>query len=115
MAYKNGILVDFDGTLFEDEFPNIGKPIKKVIKFCKRHQQEGTPIILWTCRQGQELENAVEACAAHGLEFDAVNHNPFSEFAHLGAGPKPYADLYIDDKSMHPDDIPNLPSEEGRK
>lgn len=36
-------------------------------------QIAGAGLILWTCREGELLENALEACARWGLHFDAVN------------------------------------------
>jgi len=103
--YKNGIAVDFDGTLFTDQFPGIGEPIPEVIEFCKLQKWAGYPVILWTCRTGPRLQEAIEACRKQGLEFDAINDNPFSEYRELGATRKIYADLYIDDKNMRPRDI----------
>ena len=97
--YKNGIAVDFDGTLFSDKWPEIGNPRKRLIKRLIKHQKKGSPIILWTCRQGRILQKAINACREHGLIFDAINDNPFSEFASLGAGRKIHADVYIDDKA----------------
>jgi len=103
--YRNGIAVDFDGTLFEDAFPDIGEPIIPVIEFCKRQKWLGYPVILWTCRGGERLQAAIDACREQGLEFDAINDNPFSEYAHLGVTRKIHADLYIDDKAIQPSDI----------
>jgi hypothetical protein len=100
MAFKNGIAVDFDGTLFKTKWPEIGKPRKLILWFCKWQQRKGTPIILWTCRQGELLQEAIEACKQQGLIFNAINDNPFSEFAHLGSTRKIHADLYLDDKGF---------------
>ena len=36
-------------------------------------QIAGAGLILWTCREGELLENALEACTRWGLHFDAVN------------------------------------------
>lgn len=36
-------------------------------------QIAGAGLILWTCREGELLENALEACARWGLHFDAVS------------------------------------------
>ena len=104
--YRNGIAVDFDGTLFEDKFPDIGEPVVSVIEFCKQQKWLGYTVILWTCRSGPRLQAAIDMCREHGLEFDAVNDNPFSMYTHLGATRKIYADLYIDDKSALPNDLP---------
>lgn len=98
-VFKNGIAVDYDGTLFTGSWPGIGKPRKRLIEWCIRQQKKGTPIILWTCRAEERLQAAIDACKEQGLTFDAINDNPFSEFASLGASRKIHADRYIDDKA----------------
>ena len=46
------IAVDFDGTLCENRYPEIGKPNEKVINYLIKRQKEGDKLILWTCRCG---------------------------------------------------------------
>ena len=88
--------IDFDGTIVTHEYPNIGKPIKDAFRVLKQLKRDGNKLILWTCRDGKELHEAVEFCKSMGLEFDAVNTN----IPGIGIDPKPkiYADLYIDDR-----------------
>lgn len=94
------IAVDFDGTLFETDYPHILRPILPVIEMAKARQEKGDKLILWTCREGAELDAAVEACRAEGLEFDAVNDNLQEEKAKWGDNPrKVAADEYWDDKN----------------
>ena len=69
------IAVDFDGTLFVDAWPYIGAPIWSTIEKVKEEQANGSAIILWTCRSGEALTRAVDACWQVGLKFDAVNEN----------------------------------------
>lgn len=70
------IAVDFDGTLCINRFPLIGKPKKRVIRRVLREQSKGAKIILWTCRDGETLRQAIEWCnTKQGLYFDAVNEN----------------------------------------
>lgn len=101
------IAVDFDGTLCEDAFPEIGKPHETLINDLKRCRKEkGDKLILWTCRCGEYLDKAVEWCKEQGLIFDAVNENVPDVVAKYGeGGPKVFADLYIDDRSFHPSGI----------
>lgn len=98
--------VDFDGTLFEDKFPEIGKPIMKTIDFVKKKKAKGEKIILWTCREGENLEKALAKCKQYGLVFDAVNDN-LEERKQLYNNNcrKIGADYYLDDKSMKLEDI----------
>lgn len=97
------IAVDFDGTLFEDDYPNVGRPIWNTINFCKKAQQNGDILILWTCRADQDLIEAIEACANVGLKLDYINENSKEHIAMFGSreSRKIYADLYIDDKSVN--------------
>lgn len=96
------IAVDFDGTLCEDQFPNIGKPNALIIEWLKSIRHKGHKIILWTCRINDRLIEAVKWCAANGLIFDAVNDNLQHNIDQYGTNPrKVFADLYIDDKSIN--------------
>ena len=93
--------IDFDGTIVEDRFPEIGEPKKERIEAIKRLQAYGAKIILWTCRTGKDLEAAVKWCEEHGLVFDAVNENlPETQKKWGGDTRKVFCDLYIDDKNM---------------
>lgn len=69
------IAVDFDNTLFFTNWPYILLPNWVMINRVKEEKSKGSKIILWTCRSGKYLEDAVEACRLVGLEFDAVNEN----------------------------------------
>ena len=93
------IAVDFDGTLCFNKFPAIGKPRKLVIRYLKDQQADGAKIILWTCRVGYRLQEAVEWCEKQGLQFDAVNEN-IPELLELFGGDsrKIFAHEYIDDR-----------------
>lgn len=55
------IAVDFDGTLVENKWPEIGAPIEKNIAKVKAEQEAGAKIILWTNRVGEPLEKALLA------------------------------------------------------
>ena len=93
--------VDFDGTLCDSNYPELGEPIQSVIDFCIRKQAEGHKLILWTCRCGKYLDEAVAWCKEQGLVFDAVNEN-LPEMIELFDNDcrKVFADYYIDDKNL---------------
>lgn len=74
------IAVDFDGTIVEHKYPRIGKEIPFAIATLKRLQEEGHRIILWTVREGDLLQQAVDFCRERGLEFYAVNANFADEY-----------------------------------
>ena len=69
------IAVDFDGTLVEDKFPEIGAPRESVWEELKEAQSHGIKLILWTSRDNERLKDAVEFCVSRGLHFDAINDN----------------------------------------
>lgn len=95
------IAVDFDGTLFEDKWPEIGEPNKELIEYLKIRQALGDKIILWTCRCGKDLINAVEKCEKHELIFDEVNENLPEAIEKFGNNSrKIFAHEYIDDKNI---------------
>ena len=97
------IAVDFDGTLCEDKFPEIGAAYEIRLKRLKHLKQCGCKLILWTCRNGAMLTSAVDWCKAHGLEFDAVNENlPEVQKKWGGDTRKVFCNMYIDDKNISP-------------
>lgn len=63
----------------------------------------GDKLILWTCREGDALQMAVDWCEEQGLYFDAVNANLPDVIAFFGNDSRKIScDLYIDDKSWLP-------------
>lgn len=94
------IAVDFDGTIVEHEYPKIGKEIPFAIDTLKRIQQEEQhTLILWTVREGDLLQEAIDFCAQRGLKFYAANKNYPEE--DLSTAPKKLtADLFIDDRNL---------------
>lgn len=97
------IAVDFDGTLCMDSYPGIGIPNMPLIEMLKSLQKEECKIILWTCRCGKRLEEAVRWCQTFGLIFDKINENTDEILEEYGSDSrKIYADVYIDDKACFP-------------
>jgi len=100
--------VDFDGTLCRDEYPGIGEPNTRLIEALKQARLDGHEVILWTLRgtdtrDGDTLTPAVIWCARHGLVFDAVNQNLKHRIREYRCDPRKIAaDIYIDDRAMHP-------------
>jgi len=95
------IAVDFDGTLVEHPSPKIGKPIPFSFDVIKKLQkEEHHQFILWSVREGELLEEAVQFCEKQGVQFYAVNKNYPEEVLCDGISRKVNADLYIDDKNI---------------
>ena len=100
MSYNPIVAVDFDGTLsLDSQYPNIGRFNTHLYEALMKLRGIGWSIVLWTCREGKELKEAVEWCKMNGLEFDAINENP----SHVPfKSRKVVADMYIDDRAYMP-------------
>lgn len=94
------IAVDYDGTIDFAGFPKVGKIDELALNALKAWKARGNKLILWTCRSGDHLSQAINCCKDKGLEFDAVNEN-IAEIKKAGfESPKVFANLYIDDRAM---------------
>lgn len=95
------IAIDFDGVLVEDKFPAIGKPNWDIIYPVWRLKHSEHELILWTSRIDERLQEAVDWCKEHDLEFVAVNANSPNNLAQYGTDTrKIFADVYIDDRAI---------------
>ena len=95
------IAVDFDGTIVEHKYPAIGKEIPFAIETLKKLHAERHKLILWSVREGELLEEAVQFCKERGLEFYSVNTNyPEEKGDHQYFSRKLKADLFIDDRNL---------------
>lgn len=106
------IAVDFDGTLVNHVFPEIGEPVDNAFDWLKRFKAAGAFLILYTMRADERghrseamfpgerkfLTEAVEFCCQQGVEFDALNRNPQQD--EWTSSPKAYAHIYIDDAAF---------------
>lgn len=91
------IAVDFDGTLkLNDKEPNIN-----LIQVLKKKQKLGDCVILWTCREGENLIDAIRFLSNYGFIPNYANKNHPSIIKKFGKDTrKIYADIYIDDKNI---------------
>ena len=96
------IAIDFDGTLVEHKYPEIGKEIPFAFETLRRLQQDRHRLILWTVREGRLLDEALAFCRERGIEFYAVNRDyPEEEKgANRHYSRKLKADLFIDDRNL---------------
>lgn len=95
------IAVDFDGTIVEHKYPEIGKERPFATYTLRKLTEERHRLILWTVRRGKELEEAVEWCRQRGVEFYAVNRNFPEEIVEPHGGySKINADMFIDDCNL---------------
>ncbi len=95
------IAIDFDGTIADHQFPEVGDAVPGAFEWMIKFKKAGAILILWTLRSDggkheHALSNAVAFCEANGVKFDLVNENPQS----WTTSPKPYAHVYIDDTAF---------------
>lgn len=95
------VAVDFDNTIAKTEYPKIIEPISEVIDLLRELKKKGATIILWTCREGDVLKEALDWCKENDVPIDLVNENDKSRTEYWGCDCRKIgADLYIDDKSF---------------
>lgn len=95
------IAIDFDGTIVKNAYPKIGRIRPSVIKMIKKRVNElkkdcNVKLILWTCRHGNELLEAIDICKKFDIQFFAVNSNPDFETGSR----KIFANEYWDDRAV---------------
>jgi hydroxymethylpyrimidine pyrophosphatase-like HAD family hydrolase len=94
------IAVDFDGTIVEHRFPDIGRIRPFAFETLLELQAKKHKLILWTHRSGRHLDEAVDFCLFNGLTFYAINKNYPEEKWYEHDSRKIVADVYIDDRNV---------------
>ena len=96
------IAVDFDGTIVEHRYPEIGKELPFATETLRMLIKERHKLILWSVREGKLLEDAVNWCRERGVEFYAINKDFPEENVELNKhfSRKLKADLFIDDRNI---------------
>lgn len=95
------IAVDFDGTLHTGKYPSIGDVRPGAVEYMQKLKQEGHYLILWTCREGDHLTEAINWLKEFDIPFDRVNdHEPQNKAQYGGSTRKVFADIYIDDRQI---------------
>ena len=94
--------IDFDGTIVEDRFPEIGPERPFATDTLKMLIKEHHQLILWTVREGKYLDDAVNWCREHGVEFYAINNDYPEERPEHNQyfTRKIKADIWIDDRNI---------------
>ncbi len=97
------ICVDFDGTIVDHAYPDIGNPVPGAIEWLKRFNKMGAKLILFTMRSddqvhGRVLSDAVNYLKRHGVKLYGINTNPSQ--ASWTSSPKAYGQLYIDNSAV---------------
>ena len=101
------IAIDFDGTIVNDEFPNVGKLKPKSLMVIKKLINAGHTIVIWTCRDYGIIKDFVDVNFKGIQNFKVyINENP-PELRHkFGNDPRKLgADLFIDDKALFTNEV----------
>lgn len=98
------IAVDFDGTIVEHQYPEIGPEIPFATATLRQLIRDGHKLILWSVREGRLLDEAVKWCEERGVQFYAVNSD-IDEAARTEKEPQSYsrkikAHVFIDDRNV---------------
>lgn len=97
------IAVDFDGTIVKHEYPRIGEELPFATETLKMLQRDGHRLILWSVREDELLQEAVDWCHERGVDFYAVNKDYPEENgqeSNASFSRKLKADLFIDDRNL---------------
>lgn len=92
------VAVDFDGTVVDHQYPNIGADVPKAVETLKDMTRLGYRLILYTMRSDAKLFEAVSWYKTRGIDLYAIQKNPTQ--ATWTNSNKCYAELYIDDAAF---------------
>jgi hypothetical protein len=95
---KKILAIDFDGTIVKNIFPDIGELIEDAKLYINKLYDEGYDIIIWTCRDGQLLKDAITFLVDNNIKFHKVNEN--SDKLDFTTSNKIYFDITIDDRIL---------------
>lgn len=93
------IAIDFDGTVVEHEYPDIGAQVPHARRVIKRLAERNHKLILYTMRSGDELNDAVRYMKTV-IEVDLYGVNANPQQSEWTDSPKAYAEVYIDDAAL---------------
>ena len=96
------IAVDFDGTISRGKYPAIDGEQPYAGESLRKLHSQGHKIIIWTCRTGDRLLEAINWLLEHQIPFSRINDHDPDNLAKYGGegGKKIYAHVYIDDKNI---------------
>ena len=95
------IAVDFDGTIVDHKYPEIGELIPGAKETIQALQENGHRVFLWTMRGHREtgrdtLQEAIDFLQRNGIDIKYINRSP----AQFSTSKKQYANIYLDDSSF---------------
>lgn len=101
--------IDFDGTIVEEGFPNIGAIRPKTVELMKKAYELGHLVIVWTARSVQYEQDCINFLNENNIPYHYINCNPEDPYAIRGEqGRKIFCHYYLDDRAVHVDDIDEI-------
>ena len=95
------IAIDFDGTIHNGVYPDIGDPIEGAIEAIRQIKEDGNFIIIWTCRESKRNDEMIEWLDKNKIPFDSINENASFMIEKFNSDSrKIFADIYIDDRNI---------------
>ncbi|MBM6991658.1 MAG: hypothetical protein I3J02_00075 [Prevotella sp.] len=96
------IAVDFDGTVVEHRYPEIGEELPFATETLRMLIKDQHRLILWTVREGKLLQDAIDWCHERGVDFWAINRDYPEEEENKNNhfSRKLKADYFIDDRGI---------------
>ena len=96
------IAVVFDGTIVEHKYPQIGRELPFATETLRRLIEDRHQLILWTVREGELLQEAIDWCHERGVDFYAVNNDYPEETRESNNhfSRKLKVDYFIDDRNI---------------
>ena len=94
------IAVDFDGTCVTERYPKVGDDMPGAVLTLRSLATREHKLLLWTCREGEKLEDAVNWFKEREIPLAGINETPLADDFRPQGGRKVFANLYIDDKAF---------------
>lgn len=95
------ILVDFDNTIVHEKYPDVGPAVNGAKETINWLHALGHTIIIWTCREGDYADDAIEYLIDNGIRFDYFNQNCPERTEKYGWDSRKIgSDIMIDDRSI---------------
>lgn len=96
------VAIDFDGTIVEDKYPEIGALKPEAKKYINKLRADGYEVIIWTTRTHLKLLEAIEFLAKEGIKYNEINQSSQANLMMYNGqdSRKIFADMYIDDRGL---------------
>ncbi len=99
------IALDFDGTLCDSDFPELGPSLDAEFWLQRAAEvDDRVEYVLWTLRTAERLAEAARWCGSQGIALASVNEHPlqnrFEERQGFEMARKLFAHVFVDDRGL---------------